>query len=459
MTLTTAASKGVANPGGFLFDRPKLGERAILVQVGIGSRVPNEQIEEFQELARSAGAEVCATVTGTRRAPDARFFIGSGKADELRQQVELEKADLVLFNHELSPSQERNLEASLRCRVLDRAGLILDIFAQRARSFEGKLQVELAQLEHLSTRLVRGWTHLERQKGGIGLRGPGETQLETDRRLLGQRIRQLNRRLERVQQQREQGRRTRHKAEVPTVSLVGYTNAGKSTLFNRLTDSSVYAADKLFATLDPTLRRLDLGEGRSVVLADTVGFVRDLPHELVAAFRSTLQETRDASLLLHVVDAADAHRMERIAQVNEVLAEIGAAQVRQIEVFNKIDLLNEQPRVLRDEQGNVTRVWLSSSTGAGLQALIEAIRGAFDSDQIRGRLHLGVAEARTRARLHELDAVVEESVSADHGWDLLISLPERDFLSMCRHEGLAPERLLRAPCAASDTFLQSRTVA
>jgi len=442
-----------------LFDRPKLGERAILVQVGIGSRAPQEHLAEFQDLAISAGAHVCATVTGTRKTPDARYFIGSGKVDALRQQVESEQAELVLFNHELSPSQERNLEAALRCRVLDRAGLILDIFAQRARSFEGKLQVELAQLEHLSTRLVRGWTHLERQKGGIGLRGPGETQLETDRRLLGQRIRQLNRRLKRVDQQREQGRRTRRRAEIPTVSLVGYTNAGKSTLFNRLTDAGVFTADQLFATLDPTLRRLDLGEGRSVVLADTVGFVRDLPHELVAAFRSTLQETRDAALLLHVVDAADPHRRERVGQVNEVLDEIGALDVAQIQVFNKIDLLDEAPRVMRDEAGNVSRVWLSSHSGAGLDLLIDAIRGVFDADQARGHIHMEAAEARIRARLYDLDAVLEDSEAGDGGWDLVISLPEKDFRSICRREGLAPERLIRRPCAASDTFLQSRTVA
>jgi len=442
-----------------LFDRPQLGERAILVQVGIGRRAPQEQIEEFQDLARSAGAHVCATVTGTRPAPDSRFFIGSGKVESLREQVETEQAELVLFNHELSPSQERNLEAALRCRVLDRAGLILDIFAQRARSFEGKLQVELAQLEHLSTRLVRGWTHLERQKGGIGLRGPGETQLETDRRLLGQRIRQLNRRLQRVDQQREQGRRTRRRAEVPTVSLVGYTNAGKSTLFNRLTDAGVFAADQLFATLDPTLRRLELGEGRNVVLADTVGFVRDLPHELVAAFRSTLQETRDAALLLHVVDAADPHRSERIGQVNDVLTEIGAGQVRQIQTFNKIDLLGESPRVMRDEQGNVSRLWLSSSSGAGIDLLVDAIRGVFDADQVRGRIHMDASEAKIRARLYALDAVLEDAVTADGGWDLKISLPERDFRAMCHREGLAPERLVRPPCAASNTFLQSRTVA
>jgi GTP-binding protein HflX len=302
-----------------LFERPGHGERAILVQIGFGARPSEEELEELERLAVSAGASIAGRLTAARTAPDSRFFIGSGKVEELGELIRQTGADLVLFNHGLSPSQERNLEKALSCRVLDRTGLILDIFAQRARSFEGKLQVELAQLRHLSTRLVRGWTHLERQKGGIGLRGPGETQLETDRRLLANRIRMLTRRLERVDKQREQGRRTRRKAEVPTVALVGYTNAGKSTLFNRLTESRVYAADKLFATLDPTLRGLQLAPGLDVVLADTVGFVRDLPHELVAAFRSTLKEVRDAALLVHVVDIADPLRDERIGHVNRVL--------------------------------------------------------------------------------------------------------------------------------------------
>src|SRR5688572_20880341 len=300
-------------------------------------------------------------VTGTRRAPDPRLYIGSGKAEEIRGLVAATGADLVLFDHALSPSQERNLEALLKCRVLDRTGLILDIFAQRARSFEGQLQVELAQLRHLATRLVRGWTHLERQKGGIGLRGPGETQLETDRRLLANRIKTLNGRLDKVLVQRETTRRERKRAAVPTVSLVGYTNAGKSTLFNRLTGADAYAADQLFATLDPTVRRLDLPDARYALLADTVGFVRDLPYELVAAFRSTLQEAREAAVLLHVIDAADANRAERVAQVNEVLQEVGAGDLPQIEVYNKADLLGEAPRVELDETGRVRRVWLSAA--------------------------------------------------------------------------------------------------
>ena len=321
-----------------MFERPRSGERALLVHLGLGEAVPQDVQDEFEELARSAGADPLETIACVRHRPDSRFFVGTGKADEIRAAVKQLGAELVLVNHSLSPSQERNLERHLECRVLDRSGLILDIFAQRARSHEGKLQVELAQLRHLSTRLVRGWTHLERQKGGIGLRGPGETQLETDRRLLGNRIRTLRQRLEQVDKQREQGRRTRKKAEVPTISLVGYTNAGKSTLFNALTNSEVYAADKLFATLDPTLRKLELAPGLETVLVDTVGFVRDLPHELVAAFKSTLVETRDATLLLHVVDAHDPERRERIVQVDEVLEDIGAETVDQLLVFNKIDL-------------------------------------------------------------------------------------------------------------------------
>ena len=442
-----------------MFERPKSGERAVLVQVGAGERLSQDQIEEFEELARSAGAEVLGSLTGTRQTPNPRFFIGTRKVEELAALIEEAGAELVLFNHDLSPSQERNLERELRCRVLDRAGLILDIFAQRARSFEGKLQVELAQLEHLSTRLVRGWTHLERQKGGIGLRGPGETQLETDRRLLGQRIKQLNRRLERVRRQREQGRRTRRRAEVPTVSLVGYTNAGKSTLFNRLTESGVFVADQLFATLDPTLRGVELGEGQRMVLADTVGFVRDLPHELVEAFRSTLQETREATLLLHVIDASDEHRRDRIAQVNRVIEEIGAADVPQIEVFNKIDLSGEEPHCQRNEQGRTWRVWLSAADGRGMDLLLAAVREALAEDLARGRIHVDPSEGRFRASLYEEGAVVSEQTDEHGGWILELSLPDRKFQSICRRERIDPNRLRGRPCEPRGGFLQSRTVA
>lgn len=442
-----------------MFERPNHGERAILVHIGIGTKVPAEHSAEFEELAASAGAVVCGVVTGTRKTPHARYFIGTGKLDELRDVVVAEKADLVLFNHALSPSQERNLEAALECRVLDRAGLILDIFAQRARSFEGKLQVELAQLGHLSTRLVRGWTHLERQKGGIGLRGPGETQLETDRRLIGGRIRQLRSRLEKVHKQRDQGRRTRNKAGVPTVSLVGYTNAGKSTLFNRLTGADVEVADQLFATLDPTLRKVELSGSSGFVLADTVGFIRDLPHELVAAFRSTLQETKEAALLLHVVDVADPNRRDRIDQVNRVLEEIGADGVPQIVVYNKIDLVNETPHVARNEHGKVSKVWLSAVDGSGTGPLLEAVGEAVCGEISEGSLQLDPDEARIRALLFEEGAVVSEAVIETGGWNLEISLPDRRFRNLCRRAGLKPERLKQYPCVKPDTFLQSRTVA
>ncbi len=442
-----------------MFERPKSGERAILVHVAVGGRLSQDQIEEFGELARSAGAQICATLGGSRQAPNPRFYIGAGKVEELLALVQEHEAELVLFNNELSPSQERNLEKELRCRVLDRTGLILDIFAQRARSFEGKLQVELAQLEHLSTRLVRGWTHLERQKGGIGLRGPGETQLETDRRLLGQRIKQLNRKLERVRQQREQGRRTRRRADIPTVSLVGYTNAGKSTLFNRLTRSGVFVADQLFATLDPTLRGVDLGEGQRAILADTVGFVRDLPHELVEAFRSTLQETKEAALLLHVVDASDPYRRERIEQVDRVIEEIEADQVPQIQIFNKLDLIDEQPRLQRDETGRPVRVWVSAVDGRGMNLVIDAVRERLAEDVIRGHLHLTAAEGRLRASLYEENGVVAEEPDREGGWLLTLAMPRRRFLSVCRREEMDPERLEAVPCASRDGYLQSRTVA
>jgi len=357
-----------------LFERPRSGERAILVQIDFRTADYQEALEEFTELAVSAGAVPAEVIGGTRQRPEPRFFIGKGKVEEILQAVQRDRADIVLFNHSLTPAQERNLEKALQCRVLDRTGLILDIFAQRASTHEGKLQVELAQLRHLSTRLVRGWTHLERQKGGIGLRGPGETQLETDRRLIGNRIKQLDKRLDKVAKQRDLGRRSRRRASVFTVSLVGYTNAGKSTLFNRMTHADVYAADKLFATLDPTLRRVPVQGDTQIVLADTVGFIRDLPHDLVAAFRSTLEETREASLLLHVIDASNEHRDECTRQVNTVLKEIGADAVPQIEIYNKVDLLKDTvPHMQRDRDGAISRVWLSAATGEGVPLLLQAL--------------------------------------------------------------------------------------
>jgi len=358
----------------FEVDRPQRGERAVLVQLDSRNAGNEESLAEFRELALSAGAKPVATVIGGYRKPDSKLFVGKGKAEEVQLCVQQEQAEVVLINHTLTPAQERNLERTVNCRVLDRTALILDIFAQRARSFEGKLQVELAQLKHLSSRLVRGWTHLERQKGGIGLRGPGESQLETDRRLIGQRIKLLNKRLEKTHKQRQLQRRSRRRMDVPVISLVGYTNAGKSTLFNRLTGASVFAADQLFATLDPTLRRVKTANGQTAVLADTVGFISQLPHGLVAAFSATLEETRDAQLLLHVVDCHSEQRHESIDQVNKVLAQIDAEGVPQIEVYNKIDLLDGgQPRVERDQQGRVRRIWVSAVTGAGVDLLRDAL--------------------------------------------------------------------------------------
>lgn len=355
-----------------MFERPASGERAVLVQLDLGQGAIEERLSELKLLVLSAGASVEAVVQGKRAAPDPKLFAGSGKVQEIGEAMRAHEADIVIFNHALSPAQQRNLERALACMVIDRTALILDIFAQRARSHEGKLQVELAQLEHLSTRLVRGWTHLERQKGGIGLRGPGEKQLETDRRLLGNRVKMLKSRLAQIEKQRKVRRRARERRDVLSVSLVGYTNAGKSTLFNALTKAGAYAADQLFATLDTTSRRLYVG-GASVVLSDTVGFIRDLPHALVAAFRATLEETVQADLLLHVVDSASEDRDAQIDAVNEVLAEIGAAEVPQILVWNKIDLTRAEPAVERSDCGNIRRVFLSARTGEGLDLLREAL--------------------------------------------------------------------------------------
>ena len=404
-----------------MFERPQSGENAVLVHPDFSSSISEEDIQEFEELAHSAGVTAVAEIRCGRKKPDPKYLIGEGKLEEVLFALQENKADLVLVNHELSPAQERNLEKYLNCQVLDRTGLILDIFAQRASSHEGRLQVELAQLQHLSTRLVRGWTHLERQKGGIGLRGPGETQLETDRRLIGIRIKQLNKRLEKVRNSRAQGRKSRKKADLPTVSLVGYTNAGKSTLFNRLTESSVYQADQLFATLDPTLRRLDLTNNQSIILADTVGFIKQLPHDLVESFRSTLEETREASLLLHVVDASHDNAEENIFQVNTVLKDIEADNVPQIQVFNKVDLIEGmEPRIDRGPDGKPRRVWISAATGAGIDLLFDALSEYFDQFTVRQRLRIPVTDGRLRSLLYRIATI--ENETSDGSGDLIIDL-------------------------------------
>ncbi|MEZ2745238.1 ribosome rescue GTPase HflX [Halopseudomonas bauzanensis] len=425
------------------FERHEGGERAVLVHLENQDEQNREDPHEFLELVRSAGAEIVDFLTISRYQPSPRFLIGTGKVEELRALVKAGEGDLVIFNHVLTPSQERNLERELECRVIDRTGLILDIFAQRARTHEGKLQVELAQLDHLSTRLVRGWTHLERQKGGIGLRGPGETQLETDRRLLRVRIKQITKRLEKVRSQRDQARRARRRAEIPVVSLVGYTNAGKSTLFNTLTESAVYAADQLFATLDPTLRRIELEDVGPVILADTVGFIRHLPHKLVEAFRATLEESSQADLLLHVIDSADDERTSNIEQVNLVLDEIGASALPMLEIYNKIDLLeNFEPQIQRDGNGVAVRVWLSARDGRGLELLGQAIAERLGEDVIQQSIVLEHAEARLRAQFYAVGAVTAERIAADGRQELDLRVQRSDFNRLLKREGWQPDRFL-----------------
>jgi GTP-binding protein HflX len=443
-----------------VFERPRSGERAVLVRLGLGAQVDPEDLQEFKQLAVSAGAQPVATITGRRERPDPRFFMGSGKADEVRAAAEENAADVILIDHALSPSQERNLEKLTGRRVLDRNGLILDIFAQRARSFEGKLEVELAQLKHIGSRLVRGWTHLERQKGGIGMRGPGETQLETDRRLIGQRVKTLTKRLEKIQQQRETGRRQRAQIPIPSLALVGYTNAGKSTLFRSVTGADAYVADQLFATLDPTVRRITLPGGTAVVAADTVGFIRELPHELVAAFQSTLTEAREATLLLHVVDAADPRREEHIAQVDAVLGEIGANDIPQIIVYNKIDRLSMEPRVDRDASGQVTAVWISAEQRAGLDLLASAITERIARFARRARLRVPASAGALRSRLYAAKAVRAEGSAEDGSIELVVELPDVELLLLARTAGVQILEVQAAdmPCAPGDAYLQSTAV-
>jgi len=443
-----------------MFERSRKGEHALLIQPHAGGPPDEGLMEEFADLARSAGASVAALLTARIDRPNPATLVGSGKLEEMKAAADASGADLILVNFALSPGQERNLEKALQRRVVDRTGLILDIFSQRAQSAEGKLQVELAQLKHMATRLVRGWTHLERQRGGaIGLRGPGETQLETDRRLLQKRLEQLQKRLDKVEVQRTQMRRARMRSELPRIALVGYTNAGKSTLFNALTGAEAYAADQLFATLDPTVRRIAL-PGGGAVLADTVGFVRDLPHELVAAFRSTLSEARDADLLLHVVDAADPLRDERIAQVDEVLTEIGAGDLPQLIVFNKIDRLEveghedqgraaPEPRHDRPAEGR-QRVWVSAQLGLGLDLARKALAEVLELRHVAGELLLPSRAARLHARLHAIGAIREETHD-EHGWRLQVDIAIADaqkLFAQAHGEALRP--LLEAAGAFDD---------
>lgn len=417
-----------------MFDRPRRGERAVLLHVRVGRPPHREDEEEFHGLAAAAGAEIVAEMHARLRSINPRTLIGTGKLEELKACANGTDAELVLVDHPLTPAQERNLERALERRVVDRTGLILDIFALRARTFEGKLQVELAQLEHLSTRLVRGWTHLERQKGGIGLRGPGETQLESDRRMLGQRIRQLHSRLDRLGRRRGLARQQRRKQEIPTISLVGYTNAGKSTLFNRLTDENVVVADQVFATLDPTMRRIELPIGGPVILADTVGFVRDLPHELVAAFESTLEETTSARLLLHVIDCSDPAHQQRAEDVNEVLRQIGAERLPIVQVYNKADILGVPPRVDRAETGMPKRVWLSAVTGEGVDILTDVITDFLHLDVVCGTAKLAVDQARLRAMLYEHATVTGEREMDDGGWEMDVEIDRRGYRDLQKQE-------------------------
>ncbi|WP_052122358.1 ribosome rescue GTPase HflX [Chelonobacter oris] len=409
-------------------------ERAILVHVFFSAQKDVENIEECRQLAASAQVEVIDLLTTTRTAPQPKYFIGQGKAEEVAEAVKRHDADIVLVNHILSAAQNRNLERLCGCRVIDRTTLILDIFAQRARSHEGKLQVELAQLKHISTRLIRGWTHLERQKGGIGLRGPGETQLETDRRLIKVRLAQLQAKLAKVSQQRNLNRRTRQKAEIPTLSLVGYTNAGKSTLFNALTTADVYAADQLFATLDPTLRKLRIGNVGTSILADTVGFIRHLPHDLVEAFKSTLQETTEATLLLHVIDASDERRQENIDAVDSVLEEIGAQQIPHLLVFNKIDQCeNVPPHIEYDDQGKPSAVYLSAQNGEGIELLLEAIQKRLENQILHLQLLLPVTEGKIRHLLYQQNHIKAENITEDGEFCITLQIDSNKWQQLTAH--------------------------
>lgn len=419
-----------------MFDRYEAGERAVLVHINFTQTGEWEDLKEIEMLVSSSGASALQVVTGSRQSPHPKYYVGEGKAEEIAQVVQLVEADVVIFNHSLSPAQERNLEKLCQCRVLDRTGLILDIFAQRARTHEGKLQVELAQLRHISTRLIRGWTHLERQKGGIGLRGPGETQLETDRRLLRDRIKAILRRLDKVAKQREQGRRARNRAEIPTISLVGYTNAGKSTLFNQITRAGVYAADQLFATLDPTLRKIELDDIGPAILADTVGFIRHLPHDLVAAFKATLQETQEADILLHVVDASDERFRENIHAVDVVLAEIDADEVPSLLVMNKIDSMPDQrPRIERDEEGLPRVVWVSAMDGVGMDLLFTALSERLARQLVQYQLCIPPQyQGRIRSTFFQFNCIQSEEYDQDGNLLIDIRMQQVDWFKLEKRE-------------------------
>ena len=423
-----------------MFERPKIGEKAILIH---SSKIDESQSFEFTELAQSAGALITDSIFASGKRPNARFYLGKGKLDELRLCIEKNDSELVIIDAALNPSQEKNIEQYLKCRVLDRSGLILDIFAQRARSFEGKLQVELAQLRHISTRLIRGWTHLERQKGGIGLRGPGETQLETDRRLIDKRIRHLRLRLNQVDKRRSMNRQNRLKSEIPTVAIVGYTNAGKSTLFKQLTGADVLVKDQLFATLDPTMRRLDLPEGAPIILVDTVGFIKELPLELVAAFRATLQEAREADLILHIIDGSDPNKWQRIKQVNNVLKQLEADKVPQLRVYNKIDKLSYMPKLTKRVNGSGRAAWISAMKGDGLDLLMDGISSFFARNLLSGSIELSNNQGKQRAKLFQMGAVKEEKILKDGSWELALEITKQDIYRFLKKEGMKADAFVK----------------
>ena len=428
--------------------KPDSIQRALLVYVDFKNFRVNSEYNEFCELVKSTGLEIVSTIKTTRLRPDARLFIGVGKAEEIRVTAEKHDTDVVIFNRLLTPAQERNLEILFDIRVIDRIGLILDIFAQRALSYEGKLQVELAQLQHLTTRLIRGWTHLERQKGGIGLRGPGETQLETDRRLIGRRIKAIKERIQKVRKQRYQSRQQRKKQNIPVISFVGYTNAGKSTLFNYLTDANVKVEDQLFATLDPTLRRINTDNGNEIILTDTVGFIRDLPHELIESFKATLDEVKEADLLIHIIDVDQEQRQQRIDEVNQVISMIGASHVAQIEVYNKIDIHSAQKRRIEISENNkITRIWLSSRTGEGVDLLLEAMNRYLNKHKRPHYINVRVSAGQLRAKLFDIGAVKQENIDDMGGWVMRVELEEYKLHKLCKEANLDMSNITVEGCS------------